>query len=217
LPPLPSDLIILWCQENQIEALPDLPPKLDQLHCHMNLLTHLPDLPATLNELDCKRNRIHSLPTLPYVLTKLNCTENELETLPKILPINMKILRCTSNKLRYIPPLPKSLETFECADNAWNSQFQDSIAFTGRRIMNAPKAIEEFTLEEYFRLVKHYKYEQKKIQKQARKIIQISHILNTHEHLNSDIVSVVCSFLTGVKGSLSSQLYALKDNYDSYA
>jgi Leucine-rich repeat (LRR) protein len=56
LPSLPSNLIYLNCNNNQLTTLPPLPPTLTILHCSNNQLTTLPPLPSTLTILYCYGN-----------------------------------------------------------------------------------------------------------------------------------------------------------------
>jgi hypothetical protein len=51
-----------------------------------------------------------------------------------------------------------------------------------------------------------------KIKKQARKLIVVNRILH-NSSLNGDVASLICSFLSGAKGSLRGQVAAMRRTY----
>ena len=90
LPPLPENLIELYCYENQLTSLPPLPKSLTKFHCYENQLTSLPPLPENLIELYCYENQLTSLPPLPKSLTKFHCYRNpNLTTITGLCPIGI--------------------------------------------------------------------------------------------------------------------------------
>ena len=114
LPPLPPNLIRLYCDGNQLTSLPPLPDTLEVLICSNNRLTELPPLPTGLIELQCERNQLTSLPTLNNSLKILICDYNQITELPQI-PERLTMLNARDNpiiKLRNLP-LARSLPNVE--------------------------------------------------------------------------------------------------------
>jgi hypothetical protein len=110
LPNLSSNLVYLFCSNNQLTTLPSsLPNSLQYLNCRYNKLTLLPPLPVNLTQLYCDNNRLTSIPELPNNLVSLDCANNELTELPK-LPNNLQYLKCANNPLVVLPELSDSLE-----------------------------------------------------------------------------------------------------------
>ena len=58
LPPLPSGLIELYCDNTQLTSLPPLPNSLKELVCYNTLLTSLPPLPYGLEALWCFNTKL---------------------------------------------------------------------------------------------------------------------------------------------------------------
>ena len=121
LPPLPDNLEILECNQNQLTSLPELPASLQVLICAQNQLTRLPEsLPASLQVLICVRNQLTRLPErLPAFLT-LSCDGNQLTSLPE-LPASLQYLTCSENNLTSLPELPASLQKISCHQNQLTS------------------------------------------------------------------------------------------------
>jgi len=70
-----------------------------------------------------------------------------------------------------------------------------------------------YTNESYIKAVRLYNKAMGKQKQQARKLIILNRILQ-NTCLNSDIASLVCSFLTGVKGSVAHQLKTMKTVFE---
>lgn len=113
LPILPSGLKMLNCSHNKLHNLPILPVNLDVLICKFNYLDSLTSLPISLTQLHCSDNQITQIPTLPTNLQSLNCSYNKLITLP-ILPSNLKFLNVSFNTLNGLGILPASLQSLYC-------------------------------------------------------------------------------------------------------
>jgi len=62
LPPLQSDLKVLYCRNNKLTNLPKLPKSLETLDCALNSITSLPQLPGSLIDFDCRANKLKILP-----------------------------------------------------------------------------------------------------------------------------------------------------------
>ncbi|MEX1193328.1 MAG: T9SS type A sorting domain-containing protein [Brumimicrobium sp.] len=143
LPSVPSTLIELIVNGNQIPNIPTLPLGLEVLHVTDNPpLTSLPVLPNTIRYLSCGQNdNLHTLPTLPDSLQSLNCGHGDLLSLPA-LPPKMTLLRCNGNvnitslptlptelyqlnfqgcSVSTPPPFPNTIGILNCADNSINS------------------------------------------------------------------------------------------------
>ena len=120
LPPLPSNLKVLVCKNNQLLRLPDLPTGLVSLDCAKNELLALPELPSTLETLLCGRNQLQSIPSVPKTLRSLDCHMNKISYLPE-LNEGLINLSCASNELRSIPELPSTLKYFACGANPLQS------------------------------------------------------------------------------------------------
>lgn len=116
LPPLPHNLIVLQCTNNQLSSLPDLPSSLQVLQCSSNQLTSLPTLPPWLRTFTCQFNQLTTLPALPPHLTMMLCDANQFETLPD-LPQSLTYLSCSMNRLVSLPHLPQRLEKLYCSQN----------------------------------------------------------------------------------------------------
>jgi uncharacterized repeat protein (TIGR01451 family) len=116
LPALPNNLTTFDCYDNQLSSLPNLPNSLISLNCGINQLNSLPALPNSLINLSCYVNQLLSLPDLPNSLAALSCEANQLTTLP-VLPNSLTSLLCGGNQLSSLPNLPSSLDVLNCCDN----------------------------------------------------------------------------------------------------
>lgn len=108
--PLPSSLIYLICEGNEITELPELPKSLMVLNVIANKLTKLPNLPANLKTLRCSLNKLTYLPPLPPMLETLQCGDNEITELPE-LPKTLRSLSCSWTKIKRLPALPPNIGT----------------------------------------------------------------------------------------------------------
>ena len=80
---LPEGLTLLNCHSNStLTSLPPLPSTLKYIWCNDNGLTSLPTLPDSLLELIVWNNNLISLPSLPNSLEALACDNNNLTYLP---------------------------------------------------------------------------------------------------------------------------------------
>jgi hypothetical protein len=116
LPNLPSSLLRLECQYNQLTFLPLLPGTLISINCNDNLLTSLPALPTSLINLSVSNNQLSSLPSLPQGLQQLSCYKNFLTTLPN-LSDSLRYFSCAENLITSLPSLPTSLDFLNCGLN----------------------------------------------------------------------------------------------------
>ena len=111
---LPNSLSALYCWGNQITSLPStLPSNLVTMYVNLNQLTSIPPLPTVLVTLDVEDNLLTSLPTLPSKLVSLKCYNNQLTILPA-LPAGLLTLSCSGNpNLACLPILPSSLTSLD--------------------------------------------------------------------------------------------------------
>jgi len=117
LPQLPSGLLYLVIQYNDLTVLPNMPVALKVLTCSFNSLQSLPQLSDSLIYLDCSFNQLTTLPSpLPQGLIELYCYDNDIYTLPPLPPFLEK-LNVGQNQLTYIAAVPNSLKYFNCI---WN-------------------------------------------------------------------------------------------------
>lgn len=101
LSPLPQNLHILRCDQNQLTKLPELPANLTSLNCNLNRLKYLPTLPSTLKTLECSDNHIIKLPVFPPAIEAVFCGNNKLTSLPS-LPNTINFLFCEDNPYLYV-------------------------------------------------------------------------------------------------------------------
>ncbi len=116
LPILPHNLQTLECDYNQLISLPSLPNSLEDLRCMQNHLINLPPLPNPIKYLRISYNQLTSLPALPDSLQYLECDDNQLTSLPA-LPNLLLNLWCFNNLLTSLPALPDSLQFLQCSYN----------------------------------------------------------------------------------------------------
>ena len=181
-------------------------------------------MPRMLEDINCSHNRLTELPSMPYAVDKINCAHNSIRRLRYVLP-SVTELDCSGNQLTFLPRLPKTITKLECDDNPWNSEFDDFlwIARPWRlrnlgilRILNGgPRemVVDQPKQENEYVTASHkYDHAMTKIKKQARKLIVVNRILY-NSPLNSDVGSLICSFLSGEEGSLRGQVAALGRTY----
>jgi Leucine-rich repeat (LRR) protein len=102
LPPIPSNCLMLNCQNNKLTFLPNL--NVVKLNCSNNLLTELPNLPYC-SILKCDNNKLTKIPYLPNC-NYLYCNNNLLTyfpNLPKYLP-KIQDIYVDGNKYLYVKP-----------------------------------------------------------------------------------------------------------------
>lgn len=99
--PLPINLVIFNCSNNNIRELPELPLKLEELECSNNKLQKLPKLPHTLKSLICVNNELTYLPLLPPKLEKLHVELNRLKKIP-VLPSTVEEINYLENPVHSI-------------------------------------------------------------------------------------------------------------------
>lgn len=109
LPPLPSTLVTLRCDNNPITVLPALPPNMYMLVASSTALTTLPTLPTTLKKLFVGMNPNLTFPPLPAGLEELDIQACNLSAVPP-LPTGLKLLFVANDPLGVLPPLPPTLE-----------------------------------------------------------------------------------------------------------
>jgi Leucine-rich repeat (LRR) protein len=97
---LPSTLLELDCNYNQLIELKNLSNKLKNLNCSNNQLKELENLPNKLTYLNCNNNQLTELKNLPNALQYLNCNHNQLIEL-KNLPNTLYTLFCEHNQLLF--------------------------------------------------------------------------------------------------------------------
>jgi hypothetical protein len=122
LPVLPSSLSVLGCHNNSLKTLPNpLPSKLMYLNFEGNQIADLPPLSNTLTKLYCGKNLLKNLLALPSTLTVLGCSSNQLESLPT-LPSALVYLKADDNCFTSVPqnPYPSTLATFTVIPNKIN-------------------------------------------------------------------------------------------------
>jgi Leucine-rich repeat (LRR) protein len=108
--------------------LPDtLPSSLIKLDCNNNQLTSLPhDLPSTLIKLDCNNNQLTSLSNnLPSSLQELYCNNNQMTTLPDHLPSSLQKLHCWDNQIQVLPNIPDSVVELYAINNPLTQVYKD--------------------------------------------------------------------------------------------
>ena len=108
-----SNIIQLYCSNNQLTSLPDM-PLCTWLNCSGNRLTSLSETPTVpvlplCMWLDCRDNQLTSLsetPTVPVLplCTRMDCSVNQLTSLSD-LPL-CTTLYCYKNRLTSLPDLP---------------------------------------------------------------------------------------------------------------
>ena len=79
IPSLPSTLIKLSCNFNQIQSIPNLQystPNLMYLDCADNRLSELPPLPLTIKTVNCEYNHLKKICFIPESICKLDCANN---------------------------------------------------------------------------------------------------------------------------------------------
>ena len=85
LPVLPPNVTEINCGNNSItRLLAPLPTGLISLICDDNELVELPEIPSTVVELVCDHNKILRLPTLPLDIEIVKCSSNRLQELPSL-------------------------------------------------------------------------------------------------------------------------------------
>jgi Leucine-rich repeat (LRR) protein len=221
LPELPKHLKGLVCSDNQLTQLPNLPTSLVKLSCGNNQIMQLPELPASLEFLICNDNQIHQLPKLPTSLRQLYCAGNQLMQLPK-LPASLLELSCTGNQLTQLPELPASLRTLFCERNQLTRlpRFPDSLVIFS--MTNNPY------IEPFQRIVQTYERSRKdmsdkqqvrksilayyEILKKGKNVSAVKQTLGRKENLPENIASYMGSFLSEKPGTLNMQTTALKRN-----
>ena len=76
---LPGGLLVLECDNNNLEALPlPLPKGLTHLDCADNYIAGLGELPGSLKRLDCSKNSIRFIKGIPDTCTYLEAGGNPL-------------------------------------------------------------------------------------------------------------------------------------------
>ena len=153
-----------------------------------------------------------SLPYLPNKLTNLECDNNKLEALPP-LPNALVKLHCSSNRLASLPRFPPALADVQCNINNWNAQFQRFIrsARDNYYSMWHANPIKHKTITECYKsAIKDYYKERSKIKKSAKKLLWIEKTLSKNTCLNSDVISIICSFISGTDGAVTTQLEAIR-------
>lgn len=110
-----DDIIILNCNDMEIESFLKLPNKLEVLNCYGNKLKELV-LPNTLKELWCGLNELESLDNLPDSLEVLHCEHNKITSLGvnSDFPSKLRVLQCINNKITKIGKLSSTIESFDC-------------------------------------------------------------------------------------------------------
>jgi len=137
------------------------------------------------------------LPTLPNRLAELECAGNQLTVIQE-LPQTLKKLDCRVNRLRWIPKPPVGSWSIRCEGNPWCMRLAGHMALSPgdeRKAMNA------------------YHKELRKIKAAARRILYVKLALVDHNiqttginRLPSDVLTLVCSFMSGFDGSIAMQL-----------
>jgi hypothetical protein len=212
LPELPASIHILRCRNNLLATLPELPMRLEELQCQDNSLIMLPELPDNLINLSCQNNHLLSLPYLPNKLANLECEDNKLASLPH-LPNSLVKLYCSSNRLSSLPRFPTELTDARCETNNWNAHFERFILAAREKYFNMwhanPTKYKTIT-ELYRNAIKDYYKERSKIKKSAKKLLWIEKTLSKNTCLNNDVISNICSFISGTDGAVTTQLEAIR-------
>ena len=124
-----SNLIKLYCNNNNLTSLPTLPSTLRELYCQNNYLTSLPTLPSSMQKLNCGSNKfttlaitgktnLYSLSAQNNIwLTSLACIGNGLTSLDVSGCSALKALYCQDNQLTSLGTLPSSIQTINCSNN----------------------------------------------------------------------------------------------------
>lgn len=117
IPDLPSTLLVLDAQSNQITTVYNLPLGLKILDIKKNLLTNSDfcNMVPNLTSLNIASNNIYELNNLPQTLRILNCTCNYISHIIN-LPQSIKYLYLSSNPLLYIGNFPLDLEKLWCSN-----------------------------------------------------------------------------------------------------
>jgi Leucine-rich repeat (LRR) protein len=116
LPPLPENLMELWCYRTQISELPPLPAGLLVLHCMETQVKSLPPLPPKLRFLICCKTAVKSLPELPTSLVHLDCSDTQITMLPRLPPIP----QCLDIRNLSLPLLRENREQRAAFITRWN-------------------------------------------------------------------------------------------------
>jgi Leucine-rich repeat (LRR) protein len=196
IPELPEKLKEFHCTNNQLTHIPTLPPNLEELVCRNNEIEVLPTLPITLKKLNASNNRLCSLPVLPRRLVELQCDNNDLRFLPA-LPDSLELLDCSMNTLEVLPKPPLTIKILECETNNWNTVFQEYLSCSTTPL----KAIYA------------YHKNKRKLKRRAAAVLETASHLGKSV-LNTDVLTKICSYMSGFTGSVSKQMTALKREYD---
>ena len=111
-----SNLLNLYCSNNQISSLPSLPLLIQKLFCDSNMINNFKPLNGFVQSFSCNHNQLKSLPNLPLSLSYLSCDYNQLMVLPA-LPDSLLDLYCENNLLSNLPTLPYGLQVLMCDNN----------------------------------------------------------------------------------------------------
>ena len=146
---LPSGLIQLFCDNNDINELPSrLPNDLDILTCSNNNLTDLPDLPKRLSHLECNHNHLTSLSMIPDTLIELECAHNDLpesykkhkgEIMKDYIARIREFVKTRNNSINFSNPLNVN-------ENSQNYVTFDKIE-NGDELVDLPRIVEENELK----------------------------------------------------------------------
>jgi hypothetical protein len=201
LPKLPPTLKTLICDYNNLTSLPTLPDTLKNMWCTNNQLTILPKLPPTLESLYCNYNNLTALPPLPPTLTTLCCNYNNLTSLPT-LPDKLIILNCQNNQLTILPTLPDTLEQLKCGSNPYNTIFANLVKkYDLNRLFIDNDCRQIISIRKYYQIIIN-----------AKNIIPLQIAL--YKVISCDIpldcFSIIGSYLSGEKGTLSTQISNLR-------
>jgi hypothetical protein len=220
--PLPSSLIYLICEGNEITELPELPKSLMVLNVIANKLTKLPNLPANLKTLRCSLNKLTYLPPLPPRLEILQCGDNEITELPE-LPKTLTSLSCSWTKIKRLPALPPNIGTvFVDGITTFEEPFKTLLLKythgygpylqTGTELNNVRLAINKFIIEETetkskLSLLKNAESSYFKPLKANRGMIKPK-----MQGLPNVAQNKIASYLTGKQGTVRNQKNELERN-----
>jgi Leucine-rich repeat (LRR) protein len=102
---------------NRLRFLPPLPTHLELLFCDNNRLLELPSLSSnSLTTMSVSYNSLRSLPPLPPTLEMLVCTSNFLQELPVLNNI-LSVLICSDNQIQHIGELPETIREIDVSNN----------------------------------------------------------------------------------------------------
>jgi len=180
-------------QEEKLQQKIDISKKTGILNITGMGLTTLPTLPDTLIHLDCSFNDLTTLPTLPKTLKYLYCFYNNLTSLPT-LPKSLVCLCCFNNELTTIPIIPNKLVELRCQKNPYNTTFANLI--TDNQEQNI------INIREYYQPI---------ITKAKNTVtLQLALFRVRSCDIPDHCFSLIGSYLSGEKGSLSMQVAKLR-------